>query len=105
MDADGGLSCGPLIVEAGVLSRKAELREVRERLAQIEGAWREMERESATQAAMLRAAQERVGTLQQRIDQLAEKEQALSRQVDDHVSRLKRGRERNRKRWRGLLIW
>lgn len=89
LDADGGLSCGPLIVEAGVLSRKAELREVRERLAQIEGAWREMERESATQAAMLRAAQERVGTLQQRIDQLAEKEQALSRQVDDHVSRLK----------------
>jgi chromosome segregation protein len=72
-----------------VLSRKAELREVRERLAQIEGAWREMERESATQAAMLRAAQERVGTLQQRIDELAEKEQALSRQVDDHVSRLK----------------
>lgn len=89
LDAEGGLSCGPLIVEAGVLSRKAELREVRERLGQIEATRREMERESATQGAMLRAAQERVGVLQQRIDVLAEKEQALARQVDDYQSRLK----------------
>lgn len=76
IDTDGGLSAGPIVVEAGVLSRKAELREVRDRLSQIEISLRDLERDSATQAALLLAARGRVDVLQKDLDVLLEAEQS-----------------------------
>lgn len=83
IDPDGGLTAGPVVIEAGVLSRKAELREVRDRIVQIDISLRDLERESASQAALLVTAKERVGTLQKDLDMKIETEQSKLLSIND----------------------
>ncbi len=83
IDSDGGLSAGPVIVEAGVLSRKAELRDVRDRLAQIDVSLKELERESATQSAFLVTARDRVEVLQNELGVLLETEQSKISSINE----------------------
>jgi len=83
IDPDGGLTTGPVVVEAGVLSRKAELREVRDRLAQIDISLRDLEKESTSQAALLISAKERVETLEKDLDLIVEREQLKIKSINE----------------------
>ncbi len=99
LDADGALTVGTHHAEAGILSRKSELRELREQLAKADRRLAELERDQedlrerlAQVEARIKAAGVEVGVLDSqvrdmhaRIDQHQQRRQELAEAVTDHA--------------------
>jgi chromosome segregation protein len=87
LEADGTLTVGIHHAEAGILSRKSELRELREQVAGLDGRLEELEHDLVDLRDRIAALETRQGTGQMEVDVLAE-------QVADLRSRISQHRER-----------
>jgi chromosome segregation protein len=87
LDADGTLTVGTYRPEAGLISRKSELRELREQSTALEQRVRDTERD-------LGGLRERIARLEERIQQRQEEIDVLSEQIGDLRSRIGQHKER-----------
>ena len=87
LEADGTLTVGTHHAETGILSRKSELRELREQVSQLDGRLAEVELDAAELAR-------RVAEAEGEADNLAQEIGVLERQAADLAARLKAHRDK-----------
>jgi len=83
IDANGDITFGPMVPKSGILSRKAELRELRDRLSFIELSHVDLEKELSTQSAILANCKVRVDLLKNRLETLEDIEKQMVTKVQD----------------------
>jgi chromosome segregation protein len=87
LEADGTLTVGTHHAEAGILSRKSELRELRGQVAGLDRRTAEAERDLADLRERIAALDTRVGILQEEVEVLSEQATDLRSRLGQHRQR------------------
>jgi chromosome segregation protein len=87
LETDGTLTVGTHHAETGILSRKSELRELRERSAEVDAKIQAADRELAGLRERITAADSRIEQAQREIDVLAEQVADLRSRIGQHRQR------------------
>src|SRR5262249_3476741 len=87
LEPDGTLTVGTHHAETGILSRKSELRELRERSAEVDAKIQTAERELADLRDRIATADSRIEQAQREIDVLAEQAADLRSRIGQHRQR------------------
>src|SRR5262249_34933497 len=87
LEPDGTLTVGTHHAETGILSRKSELRELRERSAEVDAKIQTSERELADLRDRIATADSRIEQAQREIDVLAEQAADLRSRIGQHRQR------------------
>lgn len=83
IDTNGDITFGPMVPKSGILSRKAELRELQDRLSFLELSHVDLEKELSTQSAILANCKVRVDLLKNRLETLEDIEKQMVTKVQD----------------------
>lgn len=88
LEPDGTLTVGKAAADSGIVSRKAELRELRDRIHELQARERVLETQLDAAQAAVDSAQTRVETLERQTAALADKLAALKRKIEETQSRI-----------------